>query len=272
MITVGQLAQNLLSLDPQKSPARTAFYHFVKNFLNLDDEFRQDMVDAFYDRALCLQHWQTHKTELGEMVKGDLKAISARQAFSFDVDQIVHAHELQVVQLEHTRDFAAMLSKEVAKMEKNSEKVKSFRLNAEKQTGQFEVLFVRLQNTGAVIIEIRQNTALIVDGELHLVRPHSRLTYTADLDFEPHIDQFLTTSLMRVARFQVSGPRPTVAGHFIQGPSFHKAESFGRTFSDVPELLHAIKRLERFYVNPVTDPYYQQMIDNFEQAFHEKST
>jgi hypothetical protein len=277
MMTVGQLAQNFLSLDPQKSPARMAFYHYIKNFLKLDDEFRQDMIDAFYDRALSLQHWQANKDQLGEMIRGDLKAIAARHPFGFDVEQIVHAHEMQVIQIEQTRDFAALLSKEVTKMEKNGEKVKSFRLNADKNSQIFEVLFVRLQSSGSLIAEIRQNTALLVDGELHLVRPHSRLTYSAELDFEPHIDQFLTTSLMRVARFQVSGSQSAVAGQFIQGPSFHKAENFGsekalKTLTDIPELLHAIKKVERYYVNPVTDPYYQQMIDNFEQAFHEKNS
>jgi hypothetical protein len=276
MFTVGQLAQNLLSLEPQKSPARLAFYHYVKNFLNLDEEFRQDMVDGFYDRALSLQYWQVNKNALGEMVKADLRAIAARNPFSFDIDQVVHANELQVVQLEQTRDFAALLSREVAKMEKNEEKVKTFRLNAEKNSQVFEVLFVRLQSTGTVIVEIRQNTALMLDGELHLIRPHSRLTYTPELDFEPQIDQVLTTSLMQVARFRVNGLRQTVTGQFMQGPSFHKTESFGtekqeRKISDVPELFQAIKKVERYYINPVTDPYYQHMIENFEQAFHEKN-
>jgi len=271
---VGQLAQHLLSLDPQKSPARTAFYHFVKNFLKLEDEFRQDMVDAFYDRALSMQHWQTNKNELGEMIRGDLKAIGARYPLSFDVDQIIHANEMQVVQLEQTRDFAALLSKDVSKMEKNGDKVKSFRLNVEKSNAPYEVMLVRLQASGAVVVEIRQSTALLVDGELHLVRPSSRLVYTSDLDFEPHIDQFLTTSLMRVARFQVNAAGAITGGHFIQGPSFHKTESLaaGKKVADFPELLHAIKKLERYYVNPVTDPYYQQMIESFEQAFHEKNT
>lgn len=271
MMTIGQLAQQFLTIDPQKSPARLAFYHYIKNFLPLDAQFKQEHIDSFYDRALSSHHWQTQKNQLGEIIQDDLTAISVRHPFGFDLEQVVHAHEMQIVNLDYPRDFAALLSAEVTKIEKNGEKVKSFRLNNEKTAGREDVLLLRLQRDGSVNVEVRQNIAVLVDGTLQLLRPHSRLCYTPELDFAANVDQVLSTSLLRVAVFSASAKQSgRVKGRLIQGASFHCSETFDRPLQEVTELVQAIKKVERLYINPVTDPYYQHMIENFEQAFNEK--
>jgi len=33
---------------------------------------------------------------------------------------------------------------------------------------------------------------------------------------------------------------------------------------DIPELLTAVKKVERLYVNPITDPYYSQLMENLQ--------
>lgn len=270
-MNVGQLAQQILSLDPQKNPARLAFYHYLKNMLSLEAAFTPEMIDAFYDRTLCFQHWQSNKQQLGTMVRDDLMAIHSRHPLGFDLEQVIHAHELQLITLEHARDFAALLARDVAKMEKNGEKVKSFRLRQVTAGLPQDVLFVRLQNTGRVVAEVRQNIAFVIDGELQLIRPHSRLTYTSDLEFDTEADQIIATSLLRVARFTVGGRNGDVMrGSFMQGASFHRSESFDRPLSDIPELFQAVKNIEKYFINPVTDPYYNQLIENFEQVRNEK--
>ena len=272
MMTVAQLTQYFLSLDPRQNPARLAFYHFLKNLLPLDQTFHPEMIDLFYDRALSLQHWQINSSTLGPMIKSDLEAIASRHSLGFDIQQVVHSHEMQVINIEQTRDFAALLAKDIEKKEKNGEKVKTFRIGAQIANRPQDVLFVRLQKNGRLIAEVRQNTALLVDGELQLVRPHSRLCYTPELDFEPDVDQLLTTSLLKTARFRATGLDGRIMkGSFIQGASFHRTETFENPLNRVPELLQAVKNIERYFINPVTDPYYQKMMDNFEQVFNEKS-
>ncbi|MEQ1663771.1 MAG: hypothetical protein ABL927_00175 [Bdellovibrionales bacterium] len=271
MITVEQLAQCFLSIDPQKNSARLAFYHFLKNLLPLNAPFNHEMIDSFYDRALSMQYWQNNKNALGVSIKEDLLAIASRSDLNINLEQVIHSHEMQIIFLEYTRDFAALLAREIIKMEKNHETVKTFQLKPNKNGQPQEVMFVRLQKSKRVIVEVRQNIGFLCEGEVQLVRPHSRLIYTPELDFEPNVDQFLTTSLMRIARFTASGDEGQfLTGSFIQGTNFHRAESFARNLQDIPELFQAIKNVERFFVNPVTDPYYHQMMENFEKTFHEK--
>jgi hypothetical protein len=272
-IKVGELAQQFLSLEPQKNPARLVFYHYLKNMLPLEVEFTQDMLDGFYDRALMLNYWQTNKNQLGEVLRSDLVAIAARRAFSFDPDQVLHPNELQVINLEHPRDFQALLGKIIKKFEQAGEKVRTFTLPQEQRThASAEELLVRLQKTGRLIIEVHSNVSILLEGEPHLVRPHCRLVYSPELDFEPQVDQILATSPMRVARFVKVGQK--LKGAFVQGTSFNRTEVFDKTLNEMPELFQALKRIERFFVNPVSDPdyhaYYDTMLEELRLDKNEK--
>ncbi len=265
-LIVGDLAQQFLSLEPQKNPARLAFYHYLKNLLPLQNVFTQDMLDGFYDRTLMLQYWQSNRIQLGETLRSDLIAIAARRSLSFDPEQVLHACDLQVITLDQPRDFQALLGKIVKKFEQSGDKIRSFSLEKEfRSHAPLEELMIRLQKTGRLIVEAYSNIAILLEGEPHLVRPHTRLIYNAELDLEPKVDQILATSLMRVARFEKWGPR--LKGSFVQGTGFHRTESFERPLNEVPELFQAVKRIERFYVNPITDPDYSKI---YEEMLNEK--
>ncbi len=259
MITVEELGRQLQLLEPQKNPARLAFYNFVRNFLPGSTPFTQEMLDAFYDRALILNHWQTNKKALGETLRDDLAKISAQRSFAFSLDQVLHSCDIQAITFERLSDFQALLDKGSKRLESSGEKVRLFELRQGHTHTPHEVLSVRLTKTGAVIVEIYPNVAMIVDGELQLVRPHSRLTYTLELDFNPQVDQILATSLMRVARFRGTGHK--ITGQFIQGVHFASSESFDKPLNEIAEVNQAVKRIERFYVNPVSDPYYQDLYE-----------
>ncbi len=272
MITVGQLAQQLQQLDLQKNVAGLSFYQYFKNSFNADTPFIAEHIDMFYDRALAQDYWLVNKNQLGAAIRAVLQTLASKQPVGFDLSQTVHSDDLQIVLVEQARDFAALLSRDVKKMEKAGEKIKTFRLHSERQNTAQNVLFVRLQKDASLVVEVRQNIAVIVEGELQLIRPHTRLVYDADLEFEVGVEQSVHTSRVRLARFTASHHEPAkLRGHFMQAPHFHCTETFDRTLIETPELFHAIKRLERYFVNPITDPYYQQMIDSFEQGQYENN-
>lgn len=270
MITVGQLSTHLQTLEPHKNPARLTFFNFVKLGLPQDIEFKLDHIDLFYDRVLGNQYWQTNKNILGEQLKRDLNELATRVNLPIDFSQIVHANDMQLVNIEYARDFASLLAKQVSKMESAGEKVKSFRLPNER-SGQQEVLFVRLQKDGSLIVEIRQNTSIVVDGELQLVRPHTRLIYDAELDFEFGVDQVIQISPMRLCYFRLTqSDSQKIKGHYVQYPHLQCTETFDKPLREATELFHAIKKIERYFVNPITDPYFQQFFESINSGTYEK--
>ncbi len=263
-MSVGEVAHFIFELEPQKNPARLAFYSYLNSFLPPDKTFTQEMLDVFYDRALTLAHWQTNKQHLGETIRDDLLKVNElgkekQTGLAFDPDQALHCCDFQVVPLETPRDFQALLEKAVEKFEGFGEKVRLFALRDGFTHTRQEVLVVRLQKSGSLIVDIQPNITIIVDGELQLVRPHSRLTYSHSLDLEPGVEQILATSVLRVARFQKSGTN--VAGAYIQGINFAQSSPFEKPISEIPELLRAVKRIERYYINPASDPYYQDLYE-----------
>lgn len=271
MMTVNQIQQQLQLLDPQKNIARLTFYQYLKNWLPQDAAFKLDDIDRFYDIALSFQYWQVNKNQLGDLIQKDLKSISIQQPLDFDIDQVVHSNKMQVLTLDYPHNFAALLTRDVESLEKAGEKVKSFRLSNDKNPSVQEVLFVRLQKDGSLLVEVRQNIAIIVGSGLQLLRPHTRLVYDRELEFDIHAEQYIHTSNMRLARFKASPQEPAkIHGCYIQAPHFHCTETFDRVLNEVPELFHAIKRIERYYVNPVTDPYFQHFFNNFKQGLSEQ--
>lgn len=260
MLSVGQLASLILSLEPQKSPARLAFYHFLKNFLPLEVEFKPHHLDSFYDRSMTIQHWQIHRKELAQTVRQDLELLSSRHALGFNADNWVHADEVQWIEVELGHDFEALLSREQQILEENDEVVKHVPLESS------EVLRIRLQQTGEMIVESKPRQAFIDQGEIRLVRPTSRLTYDSDYELNSDAVQVLNVSHTRTAVFKMNNQK--VSGFIVQGYTFVKTENLNGTIQDHWDLLQALKRYERHYINPITDRDYAHLTEQLEKTIN----
>src|SRR5690606_29452945 len=118
-----------------------------------DADFRQEMVDQFYDRALTFQYWQQEKKLLGETIQSDLESIARRYPFGFDLEQIVHSFDIQVVLIEKFREFSLLVEKEAKRLEKQGEMVRNFPLS------EHQILTVRLQKSGLVLADVRSDIA-----------------------------------------------------------------------------------------------------------------
>jgi hypothetical protein len=258
MLTVGQLASLILTLEPQKNPARLAFYHYLKNFLPLEVEFTPQHLDGFYDRAMTIQHWQLNRKDLAATVRQDLEVVSNRHSLGFEKANLVHADEVQWIDLEMAGDFESLLSREQHLLEEKEEVVKHVPLESN------EVLRMRLQQTGEMIVETKPKIAFIDQGELRLVRPNSRLVYDSDYELNAEALQILNISHTRTALFKMNNQK--ISGFIVQGYTFVKTENISGQVQEHWELLQALKRLERHYINPVTDRDYAHLVDQLEKT------
>lgn len=260
MLTVGQLASLILTLEPQKNPARLAFYHYLKNFLPLEANFNPQHLDSFYDRCMTIQHWQLHRKELAQTVRQDLEIVSNRHNLGFDRTHLVHADEVQWIDLEMGSDFEALLSREQQALEEKEEIVKHVPIESN------EVLRMRLQQTGEMIVETKPKIAFIDQGDLRLVRPGSRLLYDSDYELNAEATQILNISHTRTAIFKMCNQK--ISGFIVQGYTFVKTENMSGQVQEHWELLQALKRHERHYINPVTDRDYAHLVDQLEKTIN----
>ncbi len=258
MLTVGQVASLILTLEPQKNPARLAFYHFLKNFLNIEAEFSPNHLDAFYDRAMTIQHWQTNRAELAQVLRADLVTLANRHSVGFDISALVHADEVQWVQIEMASDFETLLSREQQALEEKGEVVRHIPFENN------EVLRLRLNPAAGLVVETKSKTAFIDQAEIRLVRPMTRLVYDGDYELSNQTDQILNISMTRTAVFRITSGK--VTGYVIQGHTFAKVENLLGPVQQQWELFQALKKYERHYINPVTDQDYGHLVEQLEKA------
>lgn len=260
MVSVTQLAQFLLNLNPQGHAARICFYHWIKNFLDLNAPLNSGMIDQFYSYALLHSYWQTHQKVLGETVSHDLNLFSQSHTLDFNPQKIRHSHQMQIVELTETNDALAIIEQSLT-TESGSEKAKIMNLGAQR------ILTIQATAQQGIIIQVFSLLAQIQGAQLKPLSPLTRLIYNSRLDLMPGAVQILQTGHSNWSRFQTDEDQ--CYGQLITGYTFQKSDQYsGKHMGEYPELFYGLKRLERYYIDLKSDPLYQELISLLENALN----
>jgi hypothetical protein len=260
MMSVTQLAQFLLTLDPQKNPARLAFYHYVKNWLPPETSLQLQQVDEFFDRCLGFDYWQSHRESLGDTVAGDLTAFYKGHTPPFDISQLALPAKRQSLYLEQTEDFQALIKSWAESKKEMGDQIRIL------PVGENQLMLLRLLGMGGLEVRVFTNMVRVLQGQLVPTAPVTRLSYGPQLDLLQHKRMVLAGPMMSSFVFELneSGPK----GLMTRGHSFQKIESMaGQSISSYPELFYSLKRVEKFYVKPQSDPFYQELISLLEKSY-----
>jgi hypothetical protein len=262
MVTIGALLQHLAANDAAKTPAKAALMNYLKGFFDAKTPFLPAYLDQFYEHALAFPYWQTEKKILGETLRNEMIKLQESGRLDLDFQNYRHVSERQWISIDHEDDFLQLLNPEklVPTTDANAPKSHFDRITHFKLS-QVEYLTVQLTPARQVIAEIRKPMAAIVKGQLRLIRPLTRLGYGPDIELMENFVQSISISSLRHALFTVHGSM--VRGTYFQGHLFAGMESFEKRLEDTHELFHSIKKIERFFVNPTTDPYYQHLMEHF---------
>jgi hypothetical protein len=107
--------------------------------------------------------------------------------------------------------------------------------------------------------------AIVWGSRLRLTAPVTQLYYSSDLELMPHVRQVLEGSLLTTHCFHVDSEG--VHGLITRGSTFQKFETFIRAkLQDTQDLFASLKKVERHFINPQSDPYYQEMVTRLERA------
>ena len=258
MATVSQLAQFLLTQNPQQNVPRLAFYHYVKNFLDLQSELKISDLAQFYNHALGYHYWRDNKTALGETVKQDLDLFGGRHNMGFDLGQVRHAHEIQLFDLKFQRDLENIVKRHLEATSDDADRIRILPLS------ESEALSLCLRSNGRLSVKTYSNVVALIDGDLQPIGPSTHLEYDSFLELDGKYEQTITTSLMNSVRFRVLNGN--ASGAIIRGYTFNKTENLLGTITQYPDLFYALKKLERFYVNGQSDPFYHELIATLERG------
>lgn len=214
-----------------------------------------ETLDSFYDRAMTFRHWREHKQELGQLVGQDLKDIPGAE-----LDGALHSHQIQWLEIEQERDFLELIEAENTVLQKRSEEIRCLKLDEER------TLRIRRSYDGCTRAEVKGRIGFIEGTRIHLTRPLTSLHYTQGLELKEDVDHFIQLSPLRLARFRMKDE--LIHGQILQGVTFAKVESVNGHPEDYPEVFFALKRLEKLFINPETDPFYIALTAQLEKAIH----
>lgn len=249
---IKELIQHLNKRGLTTSSARATFHNYLKNFCDAEDSFSNDHLDSFYDRTMMFTHWRQKKQELGEMIAADLNSLQGA-----GIEGSLHGNQIQWLEIEQDRDFKELIDKENQILQKRAEEIRV--LNHDNG-----VLRIRRGQKGGVRVEVKSRLGFIEGHQVHLARPLTILNYTADLELRENADQILQLSPLVVAKFQVQDEM--IQGMTLQGVTYARAGSLVGHLEDAPELFYNLKKLERAFINPHTDPHYMATVSQLERA------
>src|SRR5665213_1733658 len=262
MTSVSQFAQYLLKLDPKTNQARLTLYNFLKHVMDPTLPFSPAVIQAFYSRVLQFDHWQSDSQNLSETVRDDVHSYAKQYSTEEEAAgwaKLRHPDTLQIVHLKVFQDLEDLVETEHAARRKSGDQIKLIRLS------ETQVLTIILAPSGNLEVKVYPAMAIVWRPKLRLVAPVTQLFYTPELELMPHVKQVLEGTLLTTHCFHVDFEG--VHGLITRGATFQKFETFIRAkLPETQDLFNSLKKLERHFINPQSDPYYQDMVSRLERA------
>ena len=259
---MSQFAQYLLRLDPQRNPARLTLFNYLKHVCEPQLAFTPEVVQGFYGRVLQFDQWRQDAQLLSETVRGDLLNFLKQHVLEGQIEMwraLRHPDTMQIVNMQLFEDFSELAQLEHESRRRSGDQIKSIKLS------DTETLVLILSPSGCLEAKVFANLAVIWGPRLRLVTPITHLYYSSELELMPHLRQTLQGSLLTTHVFQVDADG--VHGLVTRGHTFQKFETFIRAkLSETQDLFSSLKRVERHFINPQTDPFYQELIGRMERA------
>jgi hypothetical protein len=260
MNSVTQFAQYLLRLDPQKTLPRQSLFNYCKHILEPTEPFSPETIEGFYSRALNFEYWQNNSQSLAQSVREDLASfLKQTKIDENEWKHIRHADEIQVVNLQHQADFEAVITNVESSRQKSGEKLKIVKLSEQ------EIASLMLSNAGTLEVRVFGTKVKVVGSQLQPLAPIAHLHYAHNLELIPHVRQLLQGSLASTISFYRD--ENGLNGIITRSHTMQKFETFMRVRgSENVDLFYGLKRIERNFINPQSDPYYQEIVQAMERA------
>lgn len=259
MLKVGQLLKFVSDLNPQNTPTRLSFYNFLRGFPHPDDALSPELIESFFNYCMDYPHWASNKQQLGHEVQFLLENFNSFYQQKFDLSPIRFPQHMQLIEIEHFSDLIDAVSSYVKTICGENDK---FRILPD-------------QNKRAIAIILRADKGLEVrcydrkftirDGHLEPLRKDLVLYYTPELELSSHHTHKIEVAPYITAQFRILNDK--VTGALLRGYVFQKLQEMkNEPLQDQTRLLFPIKRLEQFFVDRRTDPYYNDLVSQLERT------
>lgn len=259
MLKVSPLLKFLSDLNPQNTPARLAFFNWLRGFTSPDEPLTRELFEHFFRDCLDYPHWASNKNQMGHEVRYLIDNFNSFFQQKFDTTGLRFPETLQVLEIENNQDVVETLTCHLNQTIGPEDK---FRLLVD-QNKKFIAIVLREDRSLEVRVYDRKFT--LRGGILEPLRPDLAVFYTPELELSPKHVHKIEIAPYITARFTVENGR--VRGAALRGFMFQKLiEMKGEPLSDHPRLLLPLRRLEQHFIDRRSDKDYQDLIQKLERT------
>lgn len=267
MATVHQFTQYLFALNHQANAARFAWFNFCKSHCEGSATFDVDLINRFIRRALSHPYWQNNRVLLSEEIISSLenflfKKASESDRRGFNMDALMNAALLQLVPVEDSNDLIKIIERHLKRSFSNTAK---FRVVHD---GKKQAIAIRILIDETIEVSGYDNLTFVKDGELVPLNQDQVLYYDSNLELSTRHFQHLSVAPFTTARFIVNSQIETrISGSLIKDHTFQKYDIFtAQLLRTLTRVFYPIKRMEQHFINPQSEPHYQELCNYLERA------
>jgi hypothetical protein len=259
MLKVGQLIRFVAGLNPQNTPAKLSFYNFLRGFPKPEDALTPDLIEMFFIYCVDYPHWAANRNQLGTEVQYLLENFNTFYQQDFDLSKIRFPQTLQLLEVERPKDLEDVLMIYLKRISAEDDKI---RLISDQNKRMIAVI---LHADRTVTVRIYDKKFTFRDGHLEPLRTDLALHYTSTLELSPLHTQKIEVAPYIIGEFQVKNDK--VTGCLLRGYVYQKLQEFkGESLREQSRLMDPIKRIEQFFVDRRTDPYYQDLVSQLDRT------
>ena len=259
MLKVGQLLKFVSDLNPQNTPTRLSFFNFLKGFPHSEDVLTPELIEMFFNYCMDYPHWASNKQQLGHEVQFLLENFNSFYQQKFDLSPIRFPQNMQIIEIEHFSDLIDAVSSYAKTLCKENDK---FRVLPDQNK---RVVVIILRSDKSLEVRTFDRKFTIRGGALEPLRADLVLYYTPDLELSPHDTHKIEVAPYITAQFRVLNDK--ITGVLMRGYVFQRLlEMKNESLQEQTRVLFPIKRLEQFFLDRRSDPYYQDLISELERT------
>ncbi len=259
MLKVGQLIRFVAGLNPQNTPAKLSFYNFLRGFPNPEEPLTPELIELFFIYCMDYPHWAANKNQLGNEVQYLLENFNSFYQQNFDLSLIRFPQTMQLLEIERPNDLEDVLMIYLKRQYAEADKIRL--INDQNK----RMIAIILHEDKGLSVRMYDKKFTIRDGHLEPLRKDLALYYTPNLELSPDHKQKIEVAPYIISEFRVKNDK--VYGCLLRGYVYQKLLEFkGESLKEQTRLLYPIKRVEQFFVDRRTDPYYQDMISQLERT------
>lgn len=256
---ISQLLKFIADLNPQNTPARLAFYNFLRHFQFASDELTPHVLNTFFAHALEYPHWETNKIPLSKEVQLLMESFARFNKLDFDFASVRFPQNVQLIELHSFNDLMEVTSNYARSVTSDEDK---FRIIPDQSR---KVILVTLRADQSVEVSLFDKKFVIRNGQLEPLRVDLRLYYDANLELKENRIQTLEVAPYLLAQFTTKDGRPK--GCFLRGYVFQKYQEINDLYlEEQVKLFLPLKRLEQIFIDKQSDPYYLNLIGQLSEA------